>query len=1045
MSIAIGSSVGPYQILGSLGFGGMGSVYRAMDTRLHREVALKMLHDDLAMPGLHERFLREARAVSALNHPNIRAIFDIGDHDGVPYMVMELLDGETLRDAINRGPLALGDVVSYGSEIAEALAAAHAKNIVHRDIKPANVFLVPRPNGTSQAKVLDFGLAKIDRPLDHSHLTRDLTVSGSTVGTVCYMSPEQARGEQLDARSDLFSLGVLLYEMVTGQVPFDGATSAVIFVNILSHDPPAMKSFGANVPKDLEKIILKLLAKDRKNRYQSAREVVAALDAIRDGGKKAWWAQRAKSPVNDPGDPQAVNRRARRPSSPAVPGGRRANDLPERASQPFVAPPEQHVSGPNDVTEISIPAAGWRPPAARVNPAPVVSKPVEKEAAAVAVVSGARSAVRPAISAESNSEEYESASYDEPQKKSSRKLLVAAAAVAVVAAGAFGYVKTRSSSVVSDVMVPGQAVMITALQNQTGDATLNDWVAAGLAMELSQSQTIVFRGPESFAAELAAEGEGAGNQPVDAARARQVASDAGVPVFLFGSISSSGASYDIALTLNETSSGRTLASFSERAASKEQIGVTLDRLAQPLRAALGESNSDMEKTSVPFNSLASSSQEALREYALGELALSRWQPMQAIQAYERASAADAGFAQPQVKLAMLYEAIGAEDAASAAARSAGANTGKSGQRLTALGSVVDELYAKGNLTKALELLKSYSKDFPDDTDGLRLQAVVNRKLGHWADAGQAAQEGLKRNPADGEMYREAEQAMIALNRYEAALELERQAAKAGSQHGGLQLLAAYLQGNNDLLDTLVESAKQHPDALMLSPAYAMYLDNTGHLQAGAAVWRQAIERVGQSSKLSSVAATYAAQAALDRALVADCAGAKEFLGSAQTTTATAAYDAGLAAAMCGEAELARQHLATLKSQPGMAAKEYLAPMVAAAIQWKSGEAAAALEVLSRAKSYDTVTIGAYLRGQAQVATGKPQVALIDYQVQLQHRGQSLLSGGTAYPAAQIGLAHAYDAMGDHNNAVPAYKAFATLWKDAGTGSPLLAEAKAKGK
>ena len=1056
MSFETGSFIGPYQILGSLGRGGMGSVFRALDTRLHREVALKVLHEDLSMPEMHERFLREARAASALNHPNIRTIFDIGDHNGDPYMVMELLDGETLRDSIDRGPMPVAEVLAYGIEVAEALAAAHAKNIVHRDIKPANVFLVPRPSGAWQAKVLDFGLAKIERLTGHSQHTQDLTVTGSTVGTVAYMSPEQARGEQLDTRSDLFSLGVVLYEMATGYVPFDGATSAVIFVNILSHDPPAMKSFGANVPKELEKVILKLLAKDRKNRYQSARDVAAALEEIRDGGKKATWMQRSKPPVNDPGDPRSVDRRIRRTSSPPVPGGRRENDLPERASQPFIPPskmgvpavsPEQaHASGPTDATEINIPAAGWRPPAPHSSQGS--AHHAEDKTAAVAVASGQRSAQRRAASgagvvAARPRASYESNVEAEPEKKSNKTLLFAAVAVLVIAAGAFAFFRFRNKSVVSDVMAPGQAVMVTAIQNDTGDSTLDDWVASAVAMELSQSPSVAYRGPESFRAQLS--GDSAASQPVDEAKARQVATDSGVPVFLFGRISSSGAGYDIELTLHETSSNRKLATFTDRAVSKEQIGVSLDRLAQPLRAALGESNADIQKTSVSFNSLASSSQEALREYARGEIALRVWQPALAMQAYERAVAADPAFVQPELKLALLYEAVGAHDAAAAAASSATANAAKSGQRLAALSALAQELFVSGNLPKASELAKAYLTAFASDPDGFRLQAVVDRKMGRWAEAGQAAQEGLKLNPGDGSLYREAEVAMTAQNRYEAALELERQAVKAGSKHNDQELLVAYLQGKDDLLAAQIELARQHPDALTVAPAYATYLDNTGRLQTGAAVWRQAISSVSQNPKLAAVAATFAGQAALDRALVSDCGGAKAFLPSATSISPRAAYYAGLAAAMCGDEAAAQQHLSALNSQQGTAAKEYFVPLVTAAIQLKTGQPAAALDLLSKAKAYDTITIGAYLRGLAQVATGKPQVALIDHQVQLQHRGQSLLTGGTVYPAAQIGLAHAYDAMGDHNNAAPAYKAFATLWKDADAGSPLLMEAKAKGR
>ncbi len=192
----VGQRFGPYEILGKLGGGGMGLVFRAWDGRLHREVAIKLLHDDYSMSKMRERFLQEARAASALNHPNICTVFDIGEQDNNPYLVMELLEGETMKDRVAHGALSAEEIVRSGIEISDALAVAHAKGIVHRDIKPANIFLVTTPNGNSQAKVLDFGLAKIELEHRGGQESRklDLTLAGSTVGTLSYMSPEQARG-----------------------------------------------------------------------------------------------------------------------------------------------------------------------------------------------------------------------------------------------------------------------------------------------------------------------------------------------------------------------------------------------------------------------------------------------------------------------------------------------------------------------------------------------------------------------------------------------------------------------------------------------------------------------------------------------------------------------------------------------------------------------------------------------------------------------------------------------------------------------------------
>ena len=288
MSAEQGRRFGPYEIQARLGGGGMGHVYRAWDARLHRDVAIKLLNSEYGMPGMRERFLREARAASALNHPNICTVFDIGEQDGEPYLVMELLEGETLKDRIQRSTIQVEDLVAIAKDVAEGLAAAHAKGIVHRDIKPANIFLVEKPNGKVQAKVLDFGLAKIDGPLGVRGRHLDLTSAGSTVGTLAYMSPEQARGEVLDLRSDLFSFGVVMYEMATRQTPFQGATSALVFVQLLNHPPEPVRDWNDQVSRELEKVILKLMAKERTARYQTAVELERALVELDKPGGGGW-------------------------------------------------------------------------------------------------------------------------------------------------------------------------------------------------------------------------------------------------------------------------------------------------------------------------------------------------------------------------------------------------------------------------------------------------------------------------------------------------------------------------------------------------------------------------------------------------------------------------------------------------------------------------------------------------------------------------------------------------------------------------------------
>jgi len=274
----LGRSLGSYQVLSLLGAGGMGEVYCARDTRLDRTVALKILPAEVAADAERmRRFVREAKAASALNHPHVATIYDIGEAEGLSFIAMEYVEGQTLAAKINGHPLEVSEIVEIGSQIADALDEAHGKGITHRDIKPANVML----NERGQVKVLDFGLAKITRPAtlpiasDISTMTK--TAPGVVLGTVPYMSPEQALGRDVDHRSDLFSLGVMLYEMATGRLPFSGANTSETLDRILHAQPEAMARFNYDVPAELERIVRKCLEKERDRRYQSARDLLVDL------------------------------------------------------------------------------------------------------------------------------------------------------------------------------------------------------------------------------------------------------------------------------------------------------------------------------------------------------------------------------------------------------------------------------------------------------------------------------------------------------------------------------------------------------------------------------------------------------------------------------------------------------------------------------------------------------------------------------------------------------------------------------------------------
>src|SRR6266849_3251796 len=291
MSLRSGTKLGPYEILSKIGAGGMGVVYRARDTRLERTVAIKVLPSEFSRHAeLRKRLEREARTLSSLAHPHICSLYDVGRQDGVDFLVMEYLEGETMEQRLNKGPLLADQVLRYGIEVADALERAHRHGIVHRDLKPGNIMLTK-----DGAKLLDFGLARAEvptTPLSETVTlleTRDntLTEKGVVLGTFQYMAPEQLEGKEADARTDIFALGAVIYEMATGKTAFSGNNRTSLITAILATEPPAMASLQPLTPPALERVVKICLAKDPDSRWQSAQDLKLQLEWITEGGSQA--------------------------------------------------------------------------------------------------------------------------------------------------------------------------------------------------------------------------------------------------------------------------------------------------------------------------------------------------------------------------------------------------------------------------------------------------------------------------------------------------------------------------------------------------------------------------------------------------------------------------------------------------------------------------------------------------------------------------------------------------------------------------------------